>query len=108
MISKKRLTPGANVKINGYTLQVVKAGDMGVEVTSVEYLDEPEHCTACERELNPERIVWFEMNARTFEVWEENKGTPPAWAGTEDSQGCFPYGPCCARKVRKAGRAIFA
>jgi hypothetical protein len=66
------------------------------------------YCSACERELNPGRIVWFEVNCSTLEAWEVDKGAAPAWAGTEDSQGCFPYGACCARKVRKAGRAIFA
>jgi hypothetical protein len=64
-------------------------------------------CSLCGRELDHNKIVWFEVNCVTNEIWEVDVGFPPTWNDTEYSQGCFPYGLKCANKVRKTGKAIF-
>lgn len=52
---------------------------------------ELEFCENCGAELNPEKIVWLELDARTntftsLEIPEEH------------SQGWFPLGKACAKK----------
>ena len=70
--------------------------------------EKKEYCSRCGQELDLSRIVWFEVNCRTHEVWETtDESSKPDWSDTEDSQGCFPYGPDCAKHVRKKGEAIF-
>lgn len=55
-----------------------------------------EYCEHCRRELHPDRIVWLthRTSTGTYHVPHTQ-----AWLGTDDDQGCFPFGPDCAKKV---------
>lgn len=56
-----------------------------------------EHETRCERcgeKLNPSRTKWLELSWRTNR-FHEHEGEIPG----EDSQGWFPFGQACARRV---------
>lgn len=53
------------------------------------------YCTCCERPLRG-RLTWLEMNSRTGKY--SAGGVPP-----EQSQGWFPFGPTCARKLVAEG-----
>ena len=50
-------------------------------------------CTRCDELLNEARIVWLELNSRTG-IYSSGPVEPP-----EDSQGGFPFGAACARRV---------
>jgi len=62
----------------------------------------PERCECCERELHPDRIVWLEYQQSTDRYVDPKKVKVPE----DDSQGGFPFGTACARKVLKAGGRI--
>lgn len=51
-----------------------------------------QYCYKCRKLLNPKKIVWLELNMKTnifsSELCPEN-----------ESQGMFPFGPDCAKKV---------
>ena len=55
-----------------------------------------EFCELCEQKLNKGRIVWLELNLYTH-TWHANEGEVPE----DESQGWFPFGAACARKVLK-------
>jgi len=66
------------------------------------------YCELCGKALENKNAVWFEMHSVTHEVWEvDSSNDPPDWSNTYESQGCFAYGPDCAKKVRKLGKAVF-
>lgn len=53
------------------------------------------YCNECGQPIDPDRAVWLEMDrdrARYYKI-----GTVP----DNRSQGCFEFGPDCARKVSK-------
>jgi hypothetical protein len=57
------------------------------------------HCERCRELLAPERVVWLELNCRTGE-WAKPGTTD--WSDKEGvSQGSFPFGAACARRVLK-------
>lgn len=77
---------------------------------SIKYAVEHGHevrflCEDCGEDLDPETLVWLELNSRTDE-WVE-PGTA-AWSDTDDSQGCFPFGQACARRVLKTQYCRYA
>ena len=55
---------------------------------------EPKYCMECERELNPNRIVWLELNMYSGNFHKEEGEIPE-----EESQGWFPFGSDCAKKL---------
>lgn len=54
-------------------------------------------CEHCGEELHPNREVWLELDQRTNKYVDPNKVNVP----TKYSQGGFPFGKACARKVLK-------
>lgn len=62
----------------------------------------PQLCECCERELQVDRITWLELDQRTDSYVDPKKVTVPE----DESQGAFPFGSTCARKVLKAGGRI--
>ncbi len=50
-------------------------------------------CTCCERPLNQKRMVWLELDQRD-NTFHARQDIPP-----EQSQGWFPFGQTCARKI---------
>ena len=54
-------------------------------------------CERCGVQLDPETLVWLELNCHTGE-WAEPGSQP--WSDTEQSQGCFPFGRACAKHYR--------
>ena len=54
-----------------------------------------EYCYKCGRRLDDDRIVWLELDTETGEFQPEGSEPLPE----ERSQGYFPFGPDCARKV---------
>lgn len=57
---------------------------------------EPIYCERCRQLLNPATAVWLELSTRTG-LYSDEK-LPEA-----ESQGCFTFGPDCARTVLAAG-----
>ncbi len=58
------------------------------------------HCEHCSRELQDEtKTVWLEKSFKTNR-WYAAHGCPP-----DESQGHFPFGEACARKVLKEARS---
>jgi hypothetical protein len=55
-----------------------------------------ESCTCCGRSLNHKKIAWLELDQRD-DTYHARQDVPP-----EKSQGWFPFGQACARKVEKA------
>lgn len=53
------------------------------------------HCTCCEKKLG-KTADWLELDQRT-DTYTDSGDVPE-----EHSQGWFPFGPTCARKLRKA------
>lgn len=53
-----------------------------------------DHCYKCERKLNPDTAVWFELSFLTSK-WYRVGECPPG-----ESQGCFPFGPDCAKRIK--------
>ena len=58
-------------------------------------------CECCERELNPKTLTWLELNAVTCEYARPGKAK---WSDSDESQGCFPFGQACARRILKSQR----
>lgn len=56
------------------------------------------HCHQCGKQLDPEKVKWLELNCHTHELVEP--GTAE-WSNTEESQGCFEFGPDCYKRVLK-------
>lgn len=54
-----------------------------------------ETCERCHLKVEKEKAVWFELNTATGEYCKP--GTVPE----DESQGCFAFGPDCAKAVRK-------
>jgi hypothetical protein len=59
-------------------------------------------CSECEREIKKGREVWLELNGRTGELATEGQGHE--WSDGPDSQGWFPFGADCAKRLLKKGR----
>jgi len=55
--------------------------------------DDPDTCACCGKVLNTAKAVWLEGSTVTSKYYL--KGVVP----TEDSQGYFPFGFTCAKKV---------
>jgi len=55
------------------------------------------YCTRCSEKLDPERVVWLELNVNTTLYSEE--GMVPEG----ESQGAFPFGAACAKTVLRRG-----
>lgn len=53
-------------------------------------------CQRCHAPLDTSAVVWLDMNWRTGRYSDE-----PLPEG--ESQGCFPFGPACAKAVLAAG-----
>jgi hypothetical protein len=53
-------------------------------------------CECCGRELDLNTMTWLELNAQTLEY--ARPGTAP-WSDGPASQGSFPYGQACARRI---------
>lgn len=66
--------------------------------------DEP--CALCGKGVTPPPAgvmrAMVRVNARTHEFIEKDADIPEP-----DDQGCFPVGPDCARRLRKAGVPVF-
>lgn len=56
-----------------------------------------DYCERCDERLDSTKAVWLELNTNTRRYAEA--GTVPE----AESQGCFTFGPACARAVLKAG-----
>ena len=56
------------------------------------------NCTNCERKLNPKKIVWLELCVEDNKFYFINKNNPMS---SEVSQGSFPFGKDCAKKIGK-------
>ena len=52
-----------------------------------------ERCTCCDRSLSRKRIAWLELDQRDW-TYHARQDVP-----AEKSQGWFPFGATCARKV---------
>ncbi len=59
--------------------------------------EEHEFCEKCGAELNPSRVKWLELDTRTNVFTDPDKVEIPE----EHSQGGFPFGIACAKKVLK-------
>jgi hypothetical protein len=53
----------------------------------------PTYCHHCGRPLKPHQRVWLELN------WATNEYHKPGTVAEADSQGIFPFGRDCAKKV---------
>ena len=58
-------------------------------------------CTCCDRKLNGQ-VAWLELDQRD-DTYHDHGGVPP-----EKSQGWFPFGMTCARKINGKRRAWLA
>ncbi len=56
-----------------------------------------EFCNCCERELNPATSRWLELNTFTGRWQDPAAKSAEDWG--DDSQGSFPFGQACARRV---------
>jgi hypothetical protein len=59
-------------------------------------MDNTERCTHCNRKLDSKKLVWLEKHISTHEFVEAGTAT---WSDSENSQGCFPFGLECARRI---------
>lgn len=57
--------------------------------------EEHEHCTECDAPVFPSRAVWLELSIETGEY------TLPGKIPAIESQGGFPFGRDCAKKVMR-------
>ena len=55
------------------------------------------YCENCDKELNPNKMVWLELNTETGLF--HKLGEVPE----NESQGCFPFGVACSKAVLKNG-----
>lgn len=60
-------------------------------------LDEPEECIECGVTLKPGQERWLEMDSRDAKLYE------PGEVPQEHSQGCYPIGSCCCKKIGRTG-----
>jgi len=60
------------------------------------------YCTCCERDLTGHAVRMLELDQRT-DTYHDLGGVPEA-----NSQGWFPFGLTCAKKLVKAHRAAIA
>lgn len=58
------------------------------------------YCECCEKALNPETMVWLELNTITARYHREGE-VPEA-----ESQGSFPFGKACAKRVLANGGRV--
>ena len=61
-----------------------------------------EHCSECGEEINKDRIIWLEMStSHAFAKTQDNQPSNEAinLPKGHDSQGSFPFGSTCAKKV---------
>ena len=56
-------------------------------------------CERCGQDLNPALAIWLELNALTGKYSDPNVKPVPEGR----SQGCFPFGSCCAKTAMKEG-----
>lgn len=56
-------------------------------------------CTCCGKKLNPKTMAWLELDQDTNLYHDPEKGIPKG----HTSQGGFPFGSACARKVLRNG-----
>ena len=61
--------------------------------------DEALYCESCGEKLNPKRAVWLELSFKT-NLWTDPEVAP--WP-EEDSQGGFPFGKDCAKRILANG-----
>lgn len=61
----------------------------------------PYYCTRCGERLNPEKLVWLELDTRTG-TYTDDAVEP------EHSQGGFMFGAACARHERAKHRVAIA
>lgn len=69
------------------------------EITAEALKSDPNHefrCERCKEKLNPKTMTWLEMSTCLVFV----KTTEELPEGLE-SQGCFPFGVACAKRVLK-------
>jgi hypothetical protein len=74
-----------------------KGNDMH-ELTKQALADNPAEkfsCECCGQKLNPRTMTWLELSVAG--QWAKEGGAD--WTGTDASQGCFPVGRACARRL---------
>lgn len=69
----------------------------------LEDLDVAKFCTKCDAPLNPKKTVWLELDQRNWTYHDFLGGVPE-----EHSQGWFPFGSDCAKRLRAEARAALA
>ncbi len=60
----------------------------------------PQFCNCCEAPLKDDRIVWLEYDNAT-DLYHRPGEVPEG----HESLGNYPFGPTCAKKALKEGRA---
>lgn len=56
-------------------------------------------CECCGKKLkDPKKAIWLEL------CWENGKWYPIGSVDPDLSQGCFPLGPSCAKKLLKENK----
>ncbi len=73
---------------NAKELELAKAGIFG-----------PCFCTRCGEKLDPEKMVWLELDQRT-DTYHDEGGIPD-----DRNQGGFTFGAACAKRERANHRA---
>ena len=58
----------------------------------------PLYCEKCGSYLNEDKAVWLELSCKTGR-YNKLGGEGYCALPPEESQGCFPFGPDCAKKV---------
>lgn len=61
-------------------------------------------CTHCGKDLHPDRVAYLELHCETHEWAKPGKAE---WSDSPDSQGIFPFGQACSRKVYKTQQCNF-
>jgi len=56
------------------------------------------NCKNCGRELNPKKIVWLELCLMDGKYYFVDKNNPMP---SDESQGGFPFGTDCSKKIGK-------
>jgi hypothetical protein len=72
---------------------------LGLKFKGASWGGEGQVCHLCAAPLNPDKTIWLELHCVRGTFHELNDPVPEA-----DSQGCFPFGTACAKKVLKASR----
>ena len=60
--------------------------------------DQTDECIVCRRPMAALEAFWIEMTTDLVLLLDEDPRED------EESQGCFPVGPACLRRVQKAAR----